>query len=84
VSGTKARTVSCRQCKKTAETPSPNSEGHPYGWFYLTVNVPPWFNAGSGKPYRAVGLFCSALCLTAAMPQITSDEELHSHAYDHE
>jgi hypothetical protein len=78
------RTVSCRQCKKTAEVPVPQADGHPYGWFYLTVMVPPWFNSATGKAYRAVGLFCSAECLAAAMPDIQRDEELHRNAYEHE
>jgi hypothetical protein len=80
----KTRTVSCRYCKKQAQTPSPNAEGHPYGWFYLTVNVPPWFNSATGKHYRAIGLFCSAACLAATLPEITRDEELHRNAYEHE
>lgn len=78
------RTVSCRQCGRRAETPAPSSDGHPYGWFYLTVNVPPWFNSGSGKPYRAIGLFCSPGCLAAAMPEIGRNAELHREAYEHE
>lgn len=84
MSPAKTRTVSCRECGRTADTPDPDAGGHPYGWFYLTVNVPPWFNSASGKLYRAVGLFCSAGCLAAAMPRITADEEMHSHAYEHE
>lgn len=77
------RTVFCRQCRRRAGVPSPG-QGHPYGWFCLIVHVPPWLNAGSGKPYRSVGLFCSAACLAAAMPAITTEEELHASAYEHE
>jgi hypothetical protein len=78
------RQVFCRQCKKSASTPAPDAEGHPYGWLYLTVNVPPWFNSGTGRHYRSIGLFCSAACLEAALPEITRDEDLHRSAYEHE
>ena len=78
------RTVSCRHCKRQAETPAPSPEGHPYGWFYLTVNVPLWFNSATGRPYRAIGLFCSPGCLAAEMPGIERDAELHREAYEHE
>jgi hypothetical protein len=81
----RTRTVFCRNCKRTVEVPAANPEGRPYGWFYLTVQVPPWFNANnSRKPYRAVGFFCSAACLGAAMPEIEAQESLMKEAYEHE
>lgn len=78
------RKVTCKGCKRTEQVPEPSAEGHPYGWFYLTVNVPPWFNSGTGRMYRSIGLFCSAVCLESSMPEIARDEEQHRHAYEHE
>jgi hypothetical protein len=80
----RTREVSCRYCKRRATVPVPEAQGHPYGWFYLTVSVPPWFNSATGKMYRAVGLFCSAECLARGLPDITRDEEMHRNAYEHE
>jgi hypothetical protein len=79
----RTRTVTCRGCGRTAECPDP-AEGHPYGWYYLTVNVPPWFNSDSERNYRAIGLFCSVSCIARRMDAIRSDEELHRQAYEAE
>jgi hypothetical protein len=78
------KTVTCRTCKREITIPAYPAEGHPYGWYYLTVNVPPWFNTYSDKPYRAIGLFCSVLCIANAVPEIETDENLHRQAYDSE
>jgi hypothetical protein len=78
------KTVFCRSCKRTVEVPAPSAEGHPYGWFYLTVSVPAWFNQDSGRLYRPVGFFCSAACLAAEMPEVEEQERLMEGAYEHE
>lgn len=79
------REVFCRKCRRKARVPREEARGHPYGWYYLTVNVPPWFNsAAASRPYRAVGLFCSADCLAASAEEIRADEEIHREAYEHE
>lgn len=84
----KTRTVQCKNqgCARTVQVPAPPlpSEGHPYGWLYLTVHVPAWFNSASGRPYRAIGLFCSADCLGAYIGELRREEERHRHAYEHE
>jgi hypothetical protein len=76
--------VFCRQCDRRVRIPAENSEGHPYGWYYLTVGVPAWFNADSHRCYRPVGLFCSAQCLADASMKIAADEEIHRNAYEYE
>jgi hypothetical protein len=81
------RTVFCRHCKRSVEIPASvqgDQSGRPYGWFYLTVHVPPWFNQDSRRAYRPVGVFCSAACLTADMPEIEEQESLMEGAYEHE
>jgi hypothetical protein len=82
--GPEVKEVFCRSCGRTRLIPKADAQGHPYGWFYLTVHVPPWFNHGTARPYRAVGLFCSAACLAAGLPSIEADEELLKGAYEHE
>ena len=77
-------TVHCRSCPKTALIPYPSNEGHPYGWYHLTVYVPSWFNTSSGKPYRSIGLFCSAVCLGKRLAAIEKDELKHRQAYEAE
>lgn len=76
--------VFCRSCRRKKEVPAADAEGHPYGWFYLTVYVPPWFNSDSRRAYRPVGLFCSAACLAAGMPAVAESERLMEGAYEHE
>jgi len=82
------KTIFCRHCKRTVEIPAQDAQGdqsgHPYGWFYLTVHVPPWFNQDSRRAYRPVGTFCSADCLAAGMPEIQRQERLMEGAYEHE
>lgn len=81
------KTVTCKTCKRSVEIP-PEEEGkqsgRPYGWFYLTVHVPPWFNADSHRAYRPVGMFCSARCLAAGMPDVERQEALMDGAYERE
>lgn len=74
------RVIRCKSCERTVEVPQPN-EGHPYGWYNLTVGVPRWFNAESPRSYRWIGLYCSSACLAAGLPAIMHDEELMAHAY---
>lgn len=59
-------------------------EGHPYGWYHLSVTVPPWYSAQSGRPYIWIGLFCSADCLGNGIARIQAEEQLTLHAYAHE
>lgn len=79
-----AREVFCRRCKREVTVPEGDRKGHPYGWYYLSVQVPAWFNTDSRRPYRAIGLFCSAQCLADAIPELIADEELYDNAYEHE
>jgi hypothetical protein len=58
----------CSTCRREVEVPRP-SGGHPYGWYSISVNVPPGFSF-HGQPYRWVGLYCSAQCIADAMPYI--------------
>jgi hypothetical protein len=82
------KTVFCRHRKRAVEIPAPGApedqSGHPYGWFYLTVHVPPWFNQDIRRAYRPVGTFCSAACLAAEMPAIEEQERLMEGVYEHE
>jgi hypothetical protein len=80
----KVAEVFCRQCKRKVTVPADDREGHPYGWYYLTAQVPPWFNADSHRAYRPVGLFCSVQCLADALPGLARDEEIHRNAYEAE
>ena len=57
------KTATCRNCGRTVAIPAP-SEGHPYGWYSLSVGVPAELGH-SGKTYRWVGMFCSVGCLMA-------------------
>lgn len=84
ITPSETRTVRCRSCRKTADIPYPSNEGHPYGWYHLTVYVPPWFNTTSVKPYRSIGLFCSAVCLELHLAVIKKDEEKHRQTYEAE
>lgn len=84
--GPHGQTVFCKTCKRSVEIPPQAEEqhGHPYGWFYLTVHVPPWFNSDSKRAYRPIGTFCSAKCLAAGMPEVEHQEALMDGAYDRE
>ena len=77
------RTVTCRSCKREVEVPEP-AEGHPHGWYYLTVGVPKWFNSRNGRCYRSVGLYCSADCLADGIAVIRSYERQEGQAYERE
>lgn len=81
-----AKTVYCKTCGRGVEIPAEGDEqtGHPYGWFYLSVNVPAWFNSDSRRAYRPVGMYCSANCLAAGMPEVERQEALMDGAYDRE
>ena len=59
------KTIKCRNCQRTVQvTPRDDDEGHPYGWYSVTVSVPPEMGH-DGKTYRWVGRFCSVGCLVA-------------------
>jgi hypothetical protein len=79
----KPKTVHCRTCQREVEVPEPQ-EGHPYGWYSVSVNTPPWLNGISGKAYRWVGMFCSPSCLTAHNSELTAQEALMREAYEPE
>jgi uncharacterized protein CbrC (UPF0167 family) len=79
----KGKTVHCRTCERAVEIPEP-AQGHPYGWYSVSVSVPPWLNADSGKAYRWVGMFCSPSCLTAHNIELTAQEALMREAYEPE
>lgn len=53
---------------KTCGTLGPD---FPTGWYSLSVNDP---QAPNGK-YRYIGLFCSVVCLTEQLPEISRVEE---------
>jgi hypothetical protein len=76
------RTVFCQSCERAVEIPLPVSGGHPFGWYHVSVAVPAWFNARTGKPYKWVGLFCSANCLADGVPGMRAEEELMANAYE--
>lgn len=80
----KTKKVFCCHCRRERVVSAQDAQGHPYGWFYLTVHVPPWFNHDTSRDYRPVGLFCSADCLAAEMPAIKEQETLMEGAYEHE
>lgn len=75
-----SKLVTCGNCRRSVSVPDPN-EGHPYGWYTVSVNVPAWFNPISGKPYRWIGLFCSVGCLVAHEEKLLSMRELAEQAY---
>ena len=76
------RRVHCRGCARQATTPAP-AEGHPYGWYTLSVNVPPEI-AGGGRAYIYIGLFCSIGCLVGHERTLTEDAELTAGLYERE
>lgn len=66
------RSQECRTCRGQF-TAAPEERGRPYGWYSISVSVPPELGKG-GKPYLWVGTYCSARCLAAAMPVIVAAE----------
>lgn len=79
-----AKVVRCKSCGREVQVPSPDSEGHPYGWYSLSVGVPAWYNTRSDKHYRWVGIYCSADCLGDGVGDVRAEEIKEGHAYDHE
>ena len=62
--------------------------GHPYGWYNLTVNVPPVVHTSNdsrpAKPYLWLGIFCSVGCLVAHERVLIEQAELTADLYRHE
>jgi hypothetical protein len=65
--------VQCNKCKGLAVR-SPDQQGHPYGWFSVSINVPKGKN---GKGYEWVGVYCSYDCLAGDLQRIEKAEENH-------
>lgn len=79
------KVIECRGCgRQVKQTEATFVEGHPHGWFNLTVNCPRWFNADSGKPYRWLGTFCSIDCLIGHEATLRQQQELMVGVYEHE
>jgi hypothetical protein len=76
------RRVHCRGCNREATTPNP-AGGHPYGWYTLSVNVPPEVGS-NGRPYIYIGLFCSVSCLVGHERTLNEDAELTAGLYERE
>lgn len=75
--------VTCGNCGRSVIVPDP-TEGHPYGWYSVSVGVPTWFNSGSGKPYRWIGVFCSVGCLVGHEEKLLIMRELAEQVYEAE
>jgi hypothetical protein len=78
------RTVHCRRCGGTAIAPDDQAgrpSGRPYGWYLLSVNVPPELGK-NGQPFLWVGMWCGTGCLAADMPSIIEQEMLARMAYE--
>lgn len=82
-SAPRTKDIACRGCGRTVEVPDPH-EGHPYGWYSVSVNMPPALNSASRRPYRWVGMFCSPACLAAHVPALESQRELTRGVYEAE
>ena len=82
---TTARTkqVYCRGCGRTAVIPAPAANGHPYGWYTLSVSVPPEVGT-AGKPYIWIGLFCCVGCLIGHESDLAEDAMLTEGLYERE
>lgn len=72
------RIVQCKGCNGVQES---DAEGRPYGWYSLTVKVPPRLGK-HGKPFVWVGLWCSIVCLAGDLPLLADQEELARMAYE--
>jgi hypothetical protein len=75
------KTVSCRTCGRTVTVQEP-ANGHPYGWYTLSVNVPPDMGHKGEKFFRWLGMFCSIGCLMAHEETLIRDAELAQELYD--
>lgn len=74
--------VSCRGCGRTVTVPYP-AQGHPYGWYTVSVSVPPHLaNSRNGAPYIYVGLFCCPDCLAGHLPVLQEARDLAAGVYD--
>ena len=78
------KAIICKSCQRQVEVRHPEPDGHPYGWYHLTVGVPRWFNSVTRKPYRWVGQYCSVQCLENGLEAIRQAEDLMREAYEHE
>lgn len=76
--GTMNRIARCKGCGGVQET---GDDGQPWGWYSLSVNVPPRLGK-NGKPFLWVGMWCSMLCLSGDLPLLGDQEELARMAYD--
>jgi hypothetical protein len=76
--GGAGRKAFCAACGLRKEVPGNRA---PYGWYLLSVQVPEWFNSGSERNYRWVGMFCSAACLAAYQPELDKQAALLSTVY---
>ena len=70
----------CHYCQGRREFPD-GSHGHPWGWYALSVNVPPEMGK-NGQPFLWVGVWCSMECLAADIPALAGQEELARMAYE--
>lgn len=78
---TETRIVNCKSCGRAVEVPHPEAGGRPYGWYSVSVGVPPGYNARTGKPYRWAGRYCCADCLANGIAGLQADEQKEGHAY---
>lgn len=78
------KTVFCRACGRTAEIARSQSDGRPWGWYFITVHVPPGYNKTTGKTYLVVGLFCCVACIEKGLQRMRDEEAKHVHAFEHE
>jgi hypothetical protein len=69
--------VQCSGCKGLALR-SPDQQGHPWGWFSISINTPKKGNKG----YEWVGVYCSVECIKDDMTRIESIEASHDDNYD--
>ena len=73
--------VFCRTCRGTLTY----SEFRlPHGWYQVTVGVPDFMESTPGRGYLWIGVFCSASCLSAGLPEIQKQEELARQVYEAE
>jgi hypothetical protein len=77
------REVHCRGCGRKVTTPAPAAGGHPYGWYTLSVNVPPEVGS-NGRPYIYMGLFCSIGCLVGYENALAAAAALTEGLYERE
>jgi hypothetical protein len=80
----KTRVMTCRGCDRTVEVPDPDNDGHPYGWYSLSVRMPLELNGLTRKPFRWVGMFCSIECLMGHGPQLIAWQKRMADQYERE